>query len=236
MVVFDVAPTALDSITIARNLPLTRIVDYQPTAKLEPTTLNQDANYLMEVIKDRKDEIDSLYSQYSDIANKESTTTLLARITEIHNEIVAVSAQITALGDITTLRSDVSTNTGNITTLDTRTTGLLDYVIASQAPTADNNYTWYRKYKSGWVEQGGQATIAAQNANTQLNTDVNLPITMANQAYFVSVVFISDGGYTTGLRNNANSRNTTKLIIGTFSSTSVANSYTITWEIKGMAA
>ena len=233
-VVFDVAPTALDSITIARNLPLTRIVDYQPTAKLEPTTLNQDANYLMEVIKDRKDEIDSLYSQYSDIANKESTTTLLARITEIHNEIVAVSAQITALGDITTLRSDVSTNTGNITTLDTRTTGLLDYVIASQAPTADNNYTWYRKYKSGWVEQGGQATIAAQN--TQLNTDVNLPITMANQAYFVSVVFISDGGYTTGLRNNANSRNTTKLIIGTFSSTSVANSYTITWEIKGMAA
>ena len=25
----------------------------------------------------------------------------------------------------------------------------IDYVIAWQTPTADNNYTWYRKYKSG---------------------------------------------------------------------------------------
>ena len=26
-----------------------------------------------------------------------------------------------------------------------------DYVIAWQTPTAENNYTWYRKYKNGWV-------------------------------------------------------------------------------------
>ena len=31
-----------------------------------------------------------------------------------------------------------------------------DYVVESQEPTADNGYTWYRKYKSGWVEQGGK--------------------------------------------------------------------------------
>ncbi len=31
----------------------------------------------------------------------------------------------------------------------------VDLVIESQLPTAENNYTWYRKYKSGWVEQGG---------------------------------------------------------------------------------
>lgn len=30
-----------------------------------------------------------------------------------------------------------------------------DAVIDYQEPTADNGYTWYRKYKSGWVEQGG---------------------------------------------------------------------------------
>jgi hypothetical protein len=30
-----------------------------------------------------------------------------------------------------------------------------DYVVDFQAPTSANNYTWYRKYKSGWVEQGG---------------------------------------------------------------------------------
>lgn len=31
-----------------------------------------------------------------------------------------------------------------------------DYVVAWQMPTATNNYTWYRKYKSGWLEQGGK--------------------------------------------------------------------------------
>lgn len=31
-----------------------------------------------------------------------------------------------------------------------------DYVVAWQMPTAENNYTWYRKYKSGWLEQGGK--------------------------------------------------------------------------------
>ena len=65
-VVFDVAPATVDSIVIARNLPLARPVDYQPTAKIDATTLNQDFNYLIEVIKDRKDELNNLYNQYSD--------------------------------------------------------------------------------------------------------------------------------------------------------------------------
>jgi len=125
-VIFETAPTILDTITIARSLPLTRIVDYQPTELIEPTTLNQDLNYLMEVIKDRKDELNALCAQYADIADKESTTILLARISAIHDEIVAISAQITALGDISTLRSSVATNTENITTNTTNITNLKD--------------------------------------------------------------------------------------------------------------
>lgn len=31
----------------------------------------------------------------------------------------------------------------------------VDYVVEMQKPTESNGYTWYRKYKSGWVEQGG---------------------------------------------------------------------------------
>lgn len=34
----------------------------------------------------------------------------------------------------------------------------VDYVVESQLPTSDNNYTWYRKYKSGWLEMGGKLT------------------------------------------------------------------------------
>lgn len=113
---------------------------------------------------------------------------------------------------------------------------MIDTLVAFQAPSSANNWTWYRKYASGWVEQGGQATIAAQNTNTQLFTDVNLPITMANQEYMVNVAFITDGGNTTGLRNNANGRGTTKLTIGTYSMTGISNSYIVAWEVKGMAA
>lgn len=31
-----------------------------------------------------------------------------------------------------------------------------DYVVDWQVPTADNGYTWYRLYKSGWLEAGGR--------------------------------------------------------------------------------
>ncbi len=202
-VVFETAPTSLDNITIARSLPLERIVDYQQLAKINPTTMNQDANYLMEVIKDLQDELETLESQYSDIADKESTTILLAKMQEIHNEIVTVSAQITALGDISTLRQDVTTNGENITTLDTRTTGLLDYVIESQVPTAENNYTWYRKYKSGWIEQGGNIHF------TQETATITLPVTVANTHYTVlrtivnapKTVFGNQYWLTFGIRN-----------------------------------
>ena len=51
-------------------------------------------------------------------------------------------------------------------------------VIAFQAPTAQNNYTWYRKYSDGWVEQGGIATGSASSG-----VDVTLPVTMANTEY-----------------------------------------------------
>lgn len=168
-VVFEVAPRALDCIVIARQLPMARVADYQPLAQINPTTLNQDLNYLMEVIKDRKDELDDLCTQYSEIADKESTETLLARISTIHDEIVAIDAKITALGDVSQIRGDIAT-------LDTRTNGLLDYVIESQTPTAQNNYTWYRKYKSGWVEQGGVTT----------NGSVIFPKAFTNDKYTIN--------------------------------------------------
>ena len=146
----------------------------------------------MEVIKDLQDELDSLCAQYADIADKESTTTLLARISAIHDEIVAVSAQITALGDISTLRSNVTTNTNNITTLDNRTNGLTDYVIESQLPTSQNNSTWYRKYKSGWVEQGG--VISGRQGT------VTLPIQMNSSSYTIShIPYVTSTPSTAGI-------------------------------------
>lgn len=60
---------------------------------------------------------------------------------------------------------------------DGETTGgaLIDTVVAYQLPTSENGYTWYRKYASGWVEQG------SCNPNSQ-NT-ITLPVTMQDANY-----------------------------------------------------
>ena len=235
-VVFETAPGALDCITIARSLPLSRQYDYQPTEKIDPTTLNQDMNYLMEVLKDRQDELETLATQYAEIADKESTTVLLARISAIHDEIVAIDAKITALGDISTLRTDVTTNTDDITTLKG-----YDYVVESQLPTADNNYTWYRKYKSGWVEQGGHSVGSLSGEKV-----INLPITMAHKRYqFMATFSLNDNDYSPEAalavrrqRNSANDTTSSVAVLATFSING-ANGYTgwdFDWEVKGFAA
>ena len=108
-----------------------------------------------------------------------------------------------------------------------------DYVIETWR--SDDGSMWYRKYKSGWVEQGGIATISAQNVNVAYTTDVIFPIAMANTNYTVNTVFITDGGNTTGLRNQSNERHISFLRIWTFSTTGVSNSYQMSWEIKGFA-
>ena len=70
--------------------------------------VNQDLNYLMEVIKDRKDELSDLTTKCAEIADKESTEIILERISAIHDEIVDIDAKIRALGDIDTLCQNVN--------------------------------------------------------------------------------------------------------------------------------
>ena len=61
----------------------------------------------------------------------------------------------------------------------------VDYVIAMQRPTSPNNYTWYRKYKSGWVEQGGRVPLASGNGTTYVATVV-MPVRMADTTYSIT--------------------------------------------------
>lgn len=57
-----------------------------------------------------------------------------------------------------------------------------DYVVFFQAPTATNNYTWYRKYKSGWVEQGGVETLTGVKEK-----QITFPVIMLDNNYTPSV-------------------------------------------------
>lgn len=65
----------------------------------------------------------------------------------------------------------------------------VDYVIESQLPTAANNYTWYRKYKSGWVEQGGiyqKAAFSLGSGSTTEISNIAFAITLSDTPKIVS--------------------------------------------------
>lgn len=78
-----------------------------------------------------------------------------------------------------------------------------DYVVDFQAPTAENNYTWFRKYKSGWVEQGGKQSFNYTTPNQDKEFVCNLaqPFSSTNYTACINCV----GGFSTtrtlGLEN-----------------------------------
>jgi len=197
---FATAPKPTNIVTIERKLQLNRLIDYQATSPLNPTTINQDMNYFFELLKDIKNDLNSFENTYSEFTDTESAQTLLNRINAVMNEIDTITGKIEDLGDITTIRTNItnlgtsvsnlseslntlSTTVGgyttSIATLDTFKAEVLDYVVATQTPTSSNNYTWYRKYKSGWIEQGGLCV------NSSGDGTVTLPIAMADTNYTI---------------------------------------------------
>lgn len=116
------------------------------------------------------------------------------------------------------------------------TTAKADAVIDYQEPTADNNYTWYRKYKSGWVEQGG--TVSA-NRVREISAAVNLPIEMANTNY--NVYMAPQSVYRTA--SNAwnmcigfNIVSATQIIVNSYGLGDSDLQIGLSWEVKGFAA
>ena len=102
-------------------------------------------------------------------------------------------------------------------------------VIEFQEPTAANNYTWYRKYRDGWVEQGGYAAVRGQQ-----NTTITLPVEMADANYVVQVTNdFNDASNQYG--SQCNGRSTTQIIIkcGSYSS---GDQIHANWQVSGMAA
>lgn len=62
--------------------------------------------------------------------------------------------------------------------------GTADFVVDWQVPTAENNYTWYRKYKSGWVEMGGRIKTSSSTI-----VEVTFPIPFAHIPNVISNAF-----------------------------------------------
>lgn len=102
-------------------------------------------------------------------------------------------------------------------------------VIEFQAPTADNNYTWYRKYKDGCVEQGGNIEFTS---NPQ---SISLPVEMTDANYTATA--ISNASSASGWAQ-ITSKTTTGLSVGMYYGNGT-NSVTggernISWQVLGM--
>lgn len=115
----------------------------------------------------------------------------------------------------------------------------VDYVVDTQRPTADNNYTWYRKYKSGWVEQGGCV------GTTSGTNSVTFPIAMTDNNYSIFTTGQSSGSSkpsdtSTPNKNTVYSyariiynKTTTGFAVG---GGNEMNQDGFSWQVSGMAA
>ena len=109
-------------------------------------------------------------------------------------------------------------------------------VIEFQAPNAGNNYTWYRKYADGWVEQGGVFdTGGDQTASAPWV--ITLPVVMDSVNYTGLASMggrTSGGGYGSYCVVPDSERTTTTLYVYAFK-TETAYRY-INWRVCGIAA
>ena len=100
-----------------------------------------------------------------------------------------------------------------------------DVVVEWQTPTAANNYTWYRKYASGWVEQGGILIGITSSYTTK-----TLLVTMSDTNYTFICSTADEFSGTQYAIGNPISASTYQI---KYSGTGTAK---CSWEVKGMAA
>ncbi len=112
-----------------------------------------------------------------------------------------------------------------------------DAVIEYQVPTAENGYTWYRKYASGWVEQGGIYDFGSDQTASGSNINISLTIEMSDKNYYKNIVNCgntSGSGYIGSVGVNEANCTTTNLV-GYFKKAETSYRY-FSWEVKGMSA
>lgn len=124
-------------------------------------------------------------------------------------------------------------DTSSVQALESRTDALeeRDYVVASQMPTSSNNYTWYRKYKSGWVEQGVATLISGGDAVV-----ITLPVPMSSINYNILLSQYNSDTTVPNLNRLSfyNQTATGFSVISRYTNSNVARSFL--WKVCGQAA
>ena len=107
-----------------------------------------------------------------------------------------------------------------------------DYVIETQIPTSENGYTWYRLYKSGWVEQGGFCSGTAENN----------PVTLAIEMKDTEYTIVATNMQTTAVDAwgwivvSRDSQTTTGFSLGGRQGSGNTTPVRTNWQVSGMSA
>ena len=146
----------------------------------------------------------------------------------------------------TKIQNDAFTGAEAELTYDTTTKGLrihdgttqggheVQVLIAVQRPTAENGYTWYRKWSDGWVEQGGYLTAQTVSAGNSANQSLTFPITMQDINYCVSFGSVSAPVYQSATLTDRTTTGGTVYQMNRAGSGSASVQFT--WQVSGIAA
>lgn len=108
-----------------------------------------------------------------------------------------------------------------------------DYVIETWR--SEDGKMWYRKYNSGWVEQGGTVEIGNLNDGAAGGGNVSLPLTMANNNYSVLVSATSSESYNR-LYSNFGAKTASSLSVGVRNIGGATKNINVNWYICGVGA
>lgn len=110
-------------------------------------------------------------------------------------------------------------------------------IISFQIPTSENNYTWYRKYADGWVEQGGIATIPSRTGSGDSHLAIIFPIVMDTYNYTGQITYQAGGmGFAQSELTFTNKSTTGANLTYWTDISETTAAFLVSWEIKGMAA
>jgi hypothetical protein len=214
-VVLKKKPKTGDKITIIREIQLERVVDYQPTLAPSTWALNMDFNYCIEVLKDFRRELAELGA--------------LGSVAEIANGMQAMAGQISATAE--SIQNFDPSQFATAEALAAKANVDLSNIPAGFDLIKESGGTpsaWWRKYKNGWIEQGGYGTTIADNP-----TPVNLPIAMANTNYIAGGALMVNANYS---RFSVQRNGASQILVMIRWESAVDAPVPFSWEVKGYYA
>lgn len=249
-------PNVGAEIRIWRKIDLSRTVDYQALSVLDPEEINADITFLLEYLRDAlawNDRLENIENAMHFLESIQSQIEELGTFNELarKNELPDLTryALVEDIPDVSNFapanhsHDEYATN-DDLTALDARVDTLentetvlpenYDYVVEFQKPMLSNNYTWYRKYKSGWVEQGG--TIDKGSNVRDISSMITLPIEMADIFYSVSLSGYNTSAGPTSMCIGSSHRSSTGFFAYCYGFGTGDTGRYLVWKISGFAA